>query len=70
MNLRERIYSIMEDKNMCQAAVARAAGYTPKRFNNMLRGRALITADDIPDICIALNTSPNDLFADVDTKAV
>lgn len=66
MDLRDRIYQIMREKNMCQASVARSAGYTPKRFNDMLRERALITADDIPSICKALGVMPNDLFADTD----
>lgn len=62
MNLRDRIYEVISAKNMCQAAVARAAGYAPKKFNDMLRGRALITADDVVPICSALGVDANELF--------
>ena len=62
MNLIQKIYQVMSDWNMCQAAVARSAGYTPKKFNDMLRERATITANDIPNICKALGITPNELF--------
>lgn len=68
MNLRDKIYEIMSSGNMCQAAVARAAGYKPKKFNDMLRGRALITGDDITPLCSALNVTPNELFDGVDRE--
>lgn len=69
MDLRKRIYGIMSSRNMCQAAVARSAGLTPKKFNDMLRERATITADDLPAICHALGVTPNELFADTDRTA-
>lgn len=62
MNIRDRIYETIAARNMCQAAVARSAGYTPKKFNDMLRKRATITADDVPHICSALGVTPNELF--------
>lgn len=69
MTLQDRIYSIMKSKKMCQAAVARSGGYTPRRFNDMLRGRTRITSNDIPRLCAALGVSPNDLFKDVSARA-
>lgn len=62
MDVRERIYKIMEAGNMCQAAVARAAGLSPHQFNNILRGRGKLNSENIPSICKALNITPNDLF--------
>lgn len=62
MKLVDRIYLIMESKNMKQSAVARAAGYSPKMFNAILRERKILRAEDIAKICLALDVSPNELF--------
>lgn len=64
MDIRKRIYAVMESGHMCQAAVARTAGLTPKKFNDILRGRARIDSNNIPAICKALNITPNELFAE------
>lgn len=64
MTVQERIYAMMEEKNMCQSRVARSAGIDPKLFNSMLRGRKLIRLEDINPICEALKCEPNDLFSD------
>lgn len=67
--LPKRIYQIMEEGHMNQAAVARAAGIPPTLFNSMLRGRKIIRAEYVTDICEALNVSPNQLFEyDENTK--
>lgn len=62
MKLVDRIYLIMESKNMKQSAVARAAGYSPKMFNAILRERKILRAEDITKICLALDVTPNELF--------
>lgn len=62
MTVAENIYKIMQEKSLIQAGVAEKAGYTPKSFNDMLRGRKLILADDVLKICKALGITPNDLF--------
>lgn len=62
MKLVDRIYLIMESKNMKQSAVARAAGYSPKMFNAILRERKILRAEDITKICMALDVTPNELF--------
>ncbi len=69
MTLQETIYGIMADKKMKQSLVARAAGYDPKTFNAMLRKRKIITADDIPRICKALEITPNELWMEKDGPA-
>ena len=68
MTIAQRIYQIMEEKCMKQCLVARAAGYDPKAFNEMLRGRRLIRIEDLQPICKALGITPNDLFAGVDRE--
>jgi Helix-turn-helix. len=60
--LSQSIYKILEQKKMKQSLVAIDAGYSPKIFNAMLRGRKKIGVDDIPKICKALEVSPNELF--------
>ncbi len=62
MAIAEIAYKIMERKKMKQAAVAEAAGYTAKEFNNLLRGRKRIQEDDIIRMCRALECQPNELF--------
>ena len=69
MTIQERIYALMEEKNMCQSRVARSAGIDPKLFNSMLRGRKLIRMEDVEPICRALGCEPNDLFANVGENA-
>lgn len=62
LDIRQTIYKIMNEKSMCQAAVARRAGYTPKKFNDMLRGRGRIDAEVIAKLCPALGVDANELF--------
>ena len=61
MNATDMIYKIIE-KCLKQSAVARAAGYDPKKFNALLRGRKRLTSDDVVPICKALGVTPNELF--------
>ena len=58
----ENIRRIISKKKMIQAAVARDAGYDPKKFNDMLMGRAKIYDHDIVPICKSLMVTPNELF--------
>lgn len=58
----DNAYRIMKKKKMSQSAVARAAGFTPKAFNNMLKGRKLIRPEYIEPICRALEVDANALF--------
>jgi len=61
-NIRNRIYEIIKEKRQKQSAVAISAGYDPKLFNSMLRGRKKIDGADIPKICQGLGVTPNELF--------
>ena len=68
MKLPERIYAILKLKKMKQSSVAVAAGYTTRAFNDMLRNRKRITADDIIKICNGLEVTPNELFGIGDSE--
>lgn len=54
MSATDMIYKIIDEKCLKQSAVARAAGYEPKKFNDLLRGRKRMTSDDVVPICKAL----------------
>ena len=62
VNIQSRIYEIMKEKCQKQCAVATLAGYDPKTFNAMLRGRKKIDGKDIPKICKGLGVTPNELY--------
>ncbi len=62
MSISENIYKIIKDNNLKQSAVAKSAGYSTQVFNNMVKGRRKIYADELPNICQALNISINELF--------
>ncbi|MCD8085776.1 MAG: helix-turn-helix transcriptional regulator [Clostridiales bacterium] len=62
MDIRDRIYSYLESNNLSQAAVARAAGLTPKQFNDILKGRATLHPEYVVPICKAMRCTPNELF--------
>lgn len=56
------VYKIIEDKCLSQSAIARKTGYGVRKFNDMLRGRKIITADDIIIIASALGVKPGELL--------
>ncbi len=60
--VQERIYRIMRSKKMQQSLVAKDAGFAPKDFNNMLKGRKLIRPEHIVPLCRALGVSADVLF--------
>lgn len=64
MSATEMIYKIIDEKCLKQSAVARAAGYDPKKFNALLRGRKKMTSEDVVPICKALGVTPNELPSD------
>lgn len=53
---------IIRDRCLKQSLVAVKAGFQVKAFNDMLRGRKIIKADDIPQIAVALGVEPNDIY--------
>ena len=56
------IEEIIKRKGYLQKAVAARAGIPEKTFNNMLNGRKLILAEDIPPIAQALGCKISDIY--------
>lgn len=69
MNIKEMNYPVnagiakaIKEKGLKQVYVAKSAGYTPQKLNDMITGRCLIKACDIPRIAKALGVEINYLF--------
>ena len=61
--LAQGIGMIIKEAGLKQMVVAERAGYSQQEFSDMLNGRKLIKACDIPRIAKALGKEPNDLYA-------
>ena len=57
------IARLIDEKGLKQVYVADKAGYTPQELSDMLRGRRLIKASDIPKIAYALGVTSNEIYA-------
>lgn len=64
------IKKIIDEKGIKQCKIASRIGMSGAEFSRMLNGRKVVRACYVPAIAEALGVSPNDLFADIDTKAV
>ena len=58
----ETMAQIIDEKGLRQNAVAANAGYTKQAMNDMLNGRRIIKASDVPRIAEALGVTPNELY--------
>lgn len=56
------IKAIIRKVGLKQKMVAEKAGYTPQELNDMLNGRRLIKACDIPRIAEALESKLDDIY--------
>lgn len=56
------IRTIIISKGLIQKRVAEKAGYKEKTFSNMLNGRKLILASDIPKIASTLGVSIDKIY--------
>lgn len=54
---------VIKEKGLKQAHVAKKAGFTPQELSDMLNGRRLIKACEIPRIAEALGVSVNDVYS-------
>ena len=54
--------AIIAEKGLKQGHVAQKAGFTPQEFSDMMNGRRLIKACEIPRIAEALGVSVNDVY--------
>ena len=57
-----RVNEIIKDNGVKQLFIAEQAGYTAQELSDMLNGRRLIKACDIPKIAHALGVDTNCLF--------
>lgn len=63
-----RILKTIKDKGLKQVYIAKHAGYTPQKLSDMITGRCLIKACDIPKLAKALEVEINYLFLNEDTR--
>lgn len=61
-NLTISVKEIIKEQGLKQCVVAKRAGFSERKFSDMLNGRYIAKADDIPAICSALGITPNELF--------
>lgn len=60
--IRLEIKNRIKESGIKQKKIAEDAGYTEKKFSDMLNGRKKMDAVDFFRISQALNITPNDLF--------
>lgn len=53
---------IIKNKGLKQTYVAQKAGFSPQELSDMLNGRRLIKACDIPRLAYSLNVTSNDIY--------
>lgn len=58
----DRVNDVIRIKGYKQCAVAVRAGFSPKEFNDLIKGRKTFKAEYVKPICTALDVSPNVLF--------
>lgn len=58
----DRLAYIIKERGLKQCVVAKKAGLSYQDFNDMLKGRRIIKACDIPAISDALGVTPNELY--------
>lgn len=63
----EKVRTYIDDNGLKQISIAKKAGIPKSTFNAILNGKRTLYADDLREICIALNVSP-ELFIDIKTK--
>ena len=64
----EKVRTYIDDNGLKQISIAKKAGIPKATFNAILNGKRTLYADDLREICIALNVSP-ELFIDIKTKS-
>lgn len=61
-DLATNIKNIISKSGFKQFIIAERAGFNQYEFSNMLNGRKIIKAEEIPRIANALGVTPNELF--------
>ena len=58
----ETVAALIKEEGFKQYVIAKRAGYSIQMLSDMLHGRRLIKAHDVPRLARALNVTPNDLY--------
>lgn len=64
MRVYEKVRAFIDENGIKQVTVAQKTGISAVTFNAIMNGKRTLYADDLRDICLALNVSP-ELFIDV-----
>lgn len=62
------VANIIREKGLKQCTVAEKANLNPQQLNDMLNGRRVIKACDIPRLANALGVCPNQLFSETESN--
>lgn len=56
------INKIIKERGFKKNIIAQKAGFTAQQFSDILNGRKILKASDVPSISIALGVDPNTLY--------
>lgn len=62
MTVAEKIKAIIKEEGYKQYAIAKKTSLSEKRFNALLNGKKTFIVDYLPEICRAINKTPNEIF--------
>lgn len=62
MIISERIFNIIEEKNITQTEFAKRVGIAPSTVSEWKKRKTNPSADKIMDICVALDITPDELL--------
>lgn len=60
----QKVRNYIDEKGIKQVAVAQKAGISTATFNAIMNGKRTLYADDLREICIALDVSP-EMFIEI-----
>lgn len=61
-NTTKNLDILIKEKGYKQCAIAQKAGFSARELNDLINGRKTFKADYVPEICKALDVTPNELF--------
>ena len=65
MKVYEKVRVFIEERGYKQSWIAEKVGMPIDKFTDIMEGRKTLYADDLREICLALNVSP-EVFIEVD----
>ena len=61
-SINQRLRELCSRRGKTQTAIAAAAGISPQRLNDIIRGRKPLSMNLVVPICKAVGSDPNELF--------